>query len=301
MKLWSLLGNSQKLDGGAMFGNAPRAVWEKWSPPDAQHRIALACRALLASPLNGKTVLFETGIGAFFEPKLRERYGVVEDRHVLLDSLREAGFGHEDVDVVVLSHLHFDHAGGLLAPWREGAAPALLFPNATYVVSRGCWERALAPHPRDRASFIPELPGLLEASGRLQIVDGAHCAALGETVRFHYSDGHTPGLMLAEIVGPERVDDEAHAGETRGGVVFCADLIPGRPWVHVPITMGYDRNPELLIDEKRVFLDDKLARNVHLFFTHDPDCALAQVVRDDKGRYGTAHEVASLQARPLAA
>lgn len=296
MKLWSLLGNSQKLDGGAMFGNAPRAVWERWIAPDDHNRIPLACRALLASPLNGRTVLFETGIGAFFEPKLRERYGVVEDRHVLLDALADAGFDHADIDVVVLSHLHFDHAGGLLAPWREGAAPELLFPNATFVVSRACWERALQPHPRDRASFIPELPALLQASGRLELVDGAHCAALGETVRFHFSDGHTPGLMLAEIVGPERVDGVAH-----GGVVFCADLIPGRPWVHVPITMGYDRNPELLIDEKRAFLDDKLVRNVHLFFTHDPDCALAQVVRDDKGRYATAHEVAVLQARPLAA
>src|SRR6476620_7359275 len=78
MKLWSILGNSQKLDGGAMFGNAPRAVWSKWIAPDEQNRIPLACRALLASPLHGKTVLFETGIGAFFEPKLRERYGVQE-------------------------------------------------------------------------------------------------------------------------------------------------------------------------------------------------------------------------------
>ncbi len=296
MKLWSLLGNSQKLDGGAMFGNAPRAVWERWLAPDDHNRIPLACRALLASPLNGKTVLFETGIGAFFEPKLRERYGVVEDRHMLLDALRDAGFDHADIDVVVLSHLHFDHAGGLLAPWREGAAPELLFPNATFVVSRACWERAQAPHPRDRASFIPELPGLLQASGRLELVDGPHCEALADRVRFHFSQGHTPGLMLAEIVGPERVGDEAH-----GGVVFCADLIPGRPWVHVPITMGYDRNPELLIDEKREFLDDKLARNVHLFFTHDPGCALAQVVRDDKGRFGTTHEVVELKARPLAA
>jgi glyoxylase-like metal-dependent hydrolase (beta-lactamase superfamily II) len=296
MKLWSILGNSQKLDGGAMFGNAPRAVWETWLPPDAQNRVPLACRALLASPLNGKTVLFETGIGAFFAPKLRERYGVVEDRHVLLDSLRDAGFAHEQIDVVVLSHLHFDHAGGLLAPWREGHAPELLFPNATFVVSAACWDRARDPHPRDRASFIPELPALLEASGRLDIVDGAYSHALGKTVRFHYSDGHTPGLMLAEIIGPEHMHGEDH-----GGVVFCADLIPGRPWVHVPITMGYDRNPEMLIDEKREFLEDKLARNVYLFFTHDPGCALAQVVRDDKGRFSTAHEVAELKARALAA
>ena len=296
MKLWSILGNSQKLDGGAMYGNAPRAMWQRWSPPDGENRIDLACRALLASPLAGKTVLFETGIGAFFAPALRERYGVVEDRHVLLDSLGQAGFNHEDVDVVVLSHLHFDHAGGLLAPWAEGRAPTLLFPNATFVVGAQHWQRALHPHPRDRASFIPELPALLEASGRLELVDGDHSQALGDTVRFHHSDGHTPGLMLAEIVGPETVDGQPH-----GGVVFCADLIPGRPWVHVPITMGYDRNAELLIDEKRAFLEDKVARNVHLFFTHDPGCALAQVTRDDKGKFGTAHEHAELHARAMAA
>ena len=296
MKLWSILGNSQKLDGGAMFGNAPKALWERWASVDDENRIDLACRALLASPLNGKTVLFETGIGAFFEPKLRERYGVQEPQHVLLESLRAAGFEHEDIDVVVLSHLHFDHAGGLLAAWEEGAAARLLFPNATFVVGAQHWQRARDPHPRDRASFIAELPGLLEASGRLELVDGDWSQALGNSVRFHHSDGHTPGLMLAEIVGPEIIDGEAH-----GGVVFCADLIPGRPWVHVPITMGYDRNAELLIDEKRVFLDDKLVRNVHLFFTHDPGCALAQVTRDAKGKFGTAHEHAELHARALTA
>jgi len=294
MKLWSIRGNSQRLDGGAMFGNAPRALWEKWAAPDELNRIELACRALLASPLEGKTVLFETGIGAFFDPRMRERYGVQESRHVLIDSLREAGFEHEDIDVVVLSHLHFDHAGGLLAPWTEGRGPELLFPNATFVVGAQHWQRALQPHPRDRASFIAELPALLQASGRLEVVEGEYSQVLGRSVRFSYSDGHTPGLMLAEIVGHARADQAPH-----GGVVFCADLIPGRSWVHVPITMGYDRNAELLIDEKRQFLEDKLARNVHLFFTHDPQVALAQLGRDEKGRFVTLHEQGELKARAL--
>ena len=274
MELFSLIGNSQQLDGGAMFGNAPKALWSRWIAPDQQNRIPLACRCLLVKDLDGRNVLFETGIGAFFEPTLRERYGVVEPQHVLLDSLAAVGLKHEDIDVVVLSHLHFDHAGGSLAAWEAGQPPRLLFPNARFVVGAEHWRRALDPHPRDRASFIPELQLLLQASGRLELVEGEFSQALGQAVRFSFSDGHTPGLMLAEV----------------GGVVFCADLIPGRFWVHLPITMGYDRWPEKLVDEKRVFLEDKLARDVRLFFTHDHDCAVAQVTRDERGRFGTTKE-----------
>ncbi|HET9817649.1 MAG TPA: MBL fold metallo-hydrolase [Rhodanobacteraceae bacterium] len=289
MKLYSIEGNTQKLDGGAMFGNAPKAMWSKWVPVDGENRIPLACRCLLATDFDGRNVLFETGIGAFFEPKLRERYGVVEDRHVLLESLRAAGLSHEDIDVVVLSHLHFDHVGGLLAAWEPDAPLRLLFPNATYLVSAGHWMRATHPHPRDRASFVPGVPELLEQSGRLEKVDGEYSRTLGKAVRFHYSQGHTPGLMLAEIVGP---------GD-RGGVVYCADLVPGRPWVHLPVTMGYDRAPEMLIDEKREFLDDKLARGVRLFFTHDHAVAMATPRRDERGRYGVTDEQAQFAGASL--
>ena len=178
-----------------------------------------------------------------------------------------------------------------LDAWREGEPPRLLFPNARYFVGADAWQRACHPHPRDRASFIPGMTDLLQASGRLEIVHGDAHPYFADALRFHHSDGHTPGLLLAELRGLH----------DHGGVVFCADLIPGRPWVHLPVTMGYDRYPELLIEEKREFLADKLARGVRLFFTHDAQCALARVTCDDKGRYGTDHEVAELHARPLAA
>ena len=276
-RLIPLAGNTQRLDGGSMFGNCPRAVWEKWLPPDDEHRVPLACRALLIVE-GHRTVLLETGIGAFFEPRLRRRFGVVEDRHVLLESLKQAGFSHEEIDVVVLSHLHFDHAGGLLSPWSDGAAPELLFPKARFLVGVDAWERARNPHPRDRASFIPDLPGLLESSGRLELIDGRESDTLGRGFRFHTSDGHTPGMLLTEID-----DDE-------GPVLFTADLIPAGPWTHLPITMGYDRFPEKLIDEKKALLERMLERKGRLFFTHDPDHGLARLVRDERGRFAARFE-----------
>jgi len=274
MKLISLMGNSQMLDAGAMFGNAPKALWSRWVDVDDMNRMKIACRCLLAQDMHGKNILFETGIGAFFEPKLKQRFGVKEHYHVLLDSLKLHGLNHTDIDIVVLSHLHFDHAGGLLTAYQEGKEPELLFPNAKYLVSSEHWQRAINPHPRDKASFIPRLNQLLQNSERLILVSGATHEMLPD-VRFEYTNGHTPGMMHAII---------------NEDVVFCADLIPGKAWVHVPISMGYDRFPELLIDEKTEFLSNRLKDNQRLFFTHDPQFSVANVVFKDN-KYSTQQEI----------
>lgn len=275
MRLTSLLGNGQRLDGGAMFGNVPREMWSRWAPPDERGRIELACRAFLLEEA-GQRALFEAGIGAFFDAKMRERFGVTGDGHGLLESLARGGVAPDDIDVVVLSHLHFDHAGGLLSAFRADHEFELVFPRATFVVGERALERARRPHPRDRASFIPELLPLLDASGRLHVVpEGAEFTQLlGERVRLRSSEGHTPGMRLAEMRG---------AAAT---AVFCADLVPGRAWVHLPVTMGYDRAPEQLIDEKKEFYES-LGVGGWLLFTHDVDVAAGRLRVDDRGRYGT--------------
>jgi glyoxylase-like metal-dependent hydrolase (beta-lactamase superfamily II) len=285
-RIWSLEGNRQKLDGGAMFGNAPRALWERWASPDERNRIDLACRCLLVQD-GARWILFEAGIGAFFNPLYKDRYGIQEEHHVLLESLSAVGLTHQDISVVVLSHLHFDHAGGVLAAFEENKPPALLFPNATFLVSRDAWDRARHPHPRDKASFIPQLNQLLEQSRRMEIIDGDSSKTLGAGYRFHISDGHTPGLMLSEIMGKE------------GPLVFGSDLVPGRAWVHTSVSMGYDRFPELLLDEKKALLDYLIPQNGRIFFTHDPEWAMAKMTRDDKGRYGSIgglHQLAGMVA-----
>jgi len=283
MQIFSVEGNTQRLDGGAMFGNCPRALWAGWAPPDDLNRIRLACRSMLVREDSGRHVLLEAGIGAFFEPKLRERFGVQEPEHLLLRGLAELGVQPADIDVVVLSHLHFDHAGGLLTAWSPDQPPRLAFPDAHYVVSAPAWQRALKPHPRDRASFIPGLQDMLLATGRLEQVEGQRSTTLGLAYSFSYSDGHTPGLMLTRVDGPA------------GPVTFLGDLVPGVPWVHLPITMGYDRYPELLIDEKEALLGRIVAEQGWAFYTHDPEVAASRVTRSAQGRFAASEPLASVR------
>ena len=263
----SIEGNRQWLDGGSMFGNVPRPVWEKWIAPDALGRIELACRAMLVN-IGGRLVLCETGIGNFFDPAMADRYGVREKDHRLLANLAGAGVSPDDIEFVILSHLHFDHAGGLLPSFADiqSGNKELLFRNARYVTGKAGFERACHPHARDRASFIPGLTSQLVASGRLILVDSdTHPDVLPEFLSFRFTDGHTPGQMHTVVHG----DSDK--------MVFAGDLVPGRAWVHVPVSMGYDRFPELVINEKEDLYRKAVPERWWVFYTHDAQCAASRV------------------------
>jgi glyoxylase-like metal-dependent hydrolase (beta-lactamase superfamily II) len=282
IQISALLGNGQKLDGGSMFGNAPRPVWEKWIAPDELGRIPLACRALLIE-YNSYKILCETGIGAFFDPKMAERFGVQNsERHLLIENLKNIGIDAKDITHVVLSHLHFDHAGGLLPSFQDMANghSGLAFPNATIITSRTAFDRGMKPHARDRASFIPELMKRLP-SASLELIDDPKTQTLFDgRMSFYTSDGHTPGQLHTVFRGKNE------------SVIFCADLIPGRPWVHSAITMGYDRFPELLIDEKEALYKKMDLEKTNFFFTHDSEVAMSKVQKDERGKYSSCNEVA---------
>ena len=282
MKILAVEGNTQKLDGGSMFGNAPREMWKRWIQPDELNRIPLACRAMLLQTDDGRNYLFDVGIGAFFEPKFKDRYGVVEDEHVLLKNLHALGIAEEDIHGVILSHLHFDHVGGIVTAYDAGE-PRLLFPNATYYTGKEHWERANHPHPRDRVSFIPMINKLLEGSGRLKFIEGESHPDLDFGLSFSYANGHTVGLAIS------------HLQLSDGPMAFVTDLVPGRFWMHIPITMGYDRFPEQSIEEKKVLLENLFKKSGRLFFTHDPEIPCVKVCQDEKGRYyGEVQELSEL-------
>ena len=266
--LKTIKGNPMKLDGGAMFGNAPKALWNRWVPCDGENRINIGANCLLIrTPAH--VILFETGPGAYLSPKMKERFGVVSNRHELLESLAAEGVAPEDLTHVILSHLHFDHSGGLLSAHVHDSKSELVFPHARFVTGREQFERSIDPKTRDRASFIPELAPLLEESGRLDLVSAGDTLSLGPvSISFFQSQGHTPGMLVSFIT----------IGETC--LVFTGDLVPGTPWVNLPITMGYDRYPEALVEEKAEMLARALEQDAWLVFPHDGDFAASRLDMD---------------------
>ena len=253
-----------RLDGGAMFGVVPRPLWERRAPPDERNRITLGLRPLVVR--GEKTLIVDAGIGGKMDAKNESIYAI--DRRRNLDhTLAEGGLSRGAIDIVVATHLHFDHAGGFTSGSHETLRPS--FPAARYVVRRGDWDDATHPHERNRASYLAENFEPLAAAGVIDFHEADMEVMPG--VRVVRTGGHT---MHHQIVFIES------AGRT---AVFPADLIPTAAHVDEPWIMGYDLYPMDTLAFKRSFVRQAIDRDYLIFFEHDPAIA-AGYIREQRGR-----------------
>jgi glyoxylase-like metal-dependent hydrolase (beta-lactamase superfamily II) len=265
LELIPLLDGFFRLDGGAMFGVVPKPLWERRAAADEKNRILLGLRPLLVR--GARTMIIDAGIGDKMDPKSCEIYGIDRARDLDL-SLAAAGLTAADIEIVLASHLHFDHAGGFTK--RDGSGALVpRFPNARYVVRSAEWEDASHPHERNRASYLPENFVPLMDAGVLDLVPGD--AAIMPGVRVVRTGGHT---MHHQIVFIES------GGRT---AVFAADLMPTTAHVSEPWIMAYDLYPMDTLAFKRQFVREAIARDYLVFFEHDPVIA-AGYIREEKGR-----------------
>jgi glyoxylase-like metal-dependent hydrolase (beta-lactamase superfamily II) len=253
------------LDGGAMFGVVPKPLWEKRAPADERNRIRLGLRPLVVR--GERTMMIDAGIGDKMDAKSAGIYGLDRPRH-LDHSLADAGLSADDIDIVLASHLHFDHAGGFTA--RNGAGDVVpRFPRARYVARRGEWDDATHPHERNRASYLAENFKPLADAGVLDLVAGDRTIAPG--VRVVRTGGHTMHHQAVVIESGDRT------------AVFAADLIPTAAHVDEPWIMGYDLYPMDTLRFKRTFIREAIDREYLIFFEHDPQIA-AGYIREANGR-----------------
>jgi methylmalonyl-CoA epimerase len=255
-----------RLDGGAMFGVVPKPLWEKKAPADNRNRITIAMRPMVI--LGGaRTMLIDAGLGDKENAKFHDIYGVERERN-LDHTLAEAGLSPDDIDIVVATHLHFDHAGGFTARGPSGEVRPR-FPRAQYVVRRGEWEDANHPNERSRASYLPDNFVPLAKAGVLQLVDDDQTIMPG--VRVRRTGGHT---MHHQMVMVES------GGKTAG---FVADLIPTTAHLPEAWVLGYDLYPVDTLDAKRAFLREAVEREMLIVFEHDPATA-AGYIREEGGK-----------------
>ncbi len=258
-----------RLDGGAMFGSVPKVLWERSAPADAKNRVGLVARALVLRS-ERHLVLVDAGLGDKLGPRDRDNFAVDEALETTL------AFRWQDVTDFILTHLHFDHAGGVTT-WDESLEKSagsrrarLRVPRARVHLDRSNWLRAQTPNVRERASYLEEniLP-LKEADLRLSTAP----TELLPEIRAFPSNGHTRGLQWVLV------------GEGRGAVAFPADLVPTSAHLHLPYVMGYDICVETLLIEKEEFLRRAVEGEWIVVFAHDEKVPAARIVRDKNGRY----------------
>jgi len=265
LELVSLSDGFFRLDGGAMFGVVPKPLWEKRAPADDRNRILLGVRPLLVR--DGSTnVIIDAGIGDKMRPKDVEIYAI--DRARNLDhALAEAGLTPADIDVVIASHLHFDHAGGFT--FRDGDVLRPRFPCARYLVRRGEWDDAMHPHERNRASYLAENFAPLEEAGVLEFIEADGEVLPGISVEV--TGGHTRHHQLIKIQSEGRT------------AVFTADLMPTSAHVDEAWIMAYDLYPMDTLAAKKRFLREAIEGEYVIFFEHDHRIP-AGIIRERDGR-----------------
>ncbi|MGB9435742.1 MAG: MBL fold metallo-hydrolase [Candidatus Acidiferrum sp.] len=257
IEVFFLDGGTFGLDGGSMFGVVPKVLWEKKSPPDANNRIRMRANSLLVRA-HRKNILVETGNGTKMDAKLRSIYNV-QDGDPLLDSLAHAGVKPEQIDLVINTHLHFDHSGGNTRMVKTRILPT--FRRARYVVQRGELEHAMNPTERDRASYLPENFAPISKEGMWDLVDGETEVLPGISVV--PIPGHNASMQAITITG---------GGKT---LAFVADLLPTRHHIPLPWIMAYDLYPLQSLETKRQWIPRILAGQWIVVFGHDPDFPVA--------------------------
>jgi glyoxylase-like metal-dependent hydrolase (beta-lactamase superfamily II) len=256
-------GGAFGLDGGAMFGVVPKVLWEKKSPPDVNNRIRMRANSLLVRA-HRKNIIVETGNGTKLDAKQRSIYNV-QDGDPLMDSLAHAGVKPEQIDLVINTHLHFDHCGGNTRMVKNRILPT--FRRARYVVQRAELERAMNPTDRDRASYFPENFAPISKEGLWDLADGDTEILPGISVA--RIPGHNASIQAVLITG---------GGKT---LAFVADLLPTRHHIPLPWIMAYDLYPLQSLETKRQWIPRILAGQWIVVFGHDPDFAAATLHNRD--------------------
>jgi len=265
LELISLCDGLIRLDCGAMFGVVPKPLWEKQAPADGRNRITLAMRPLIVR--GARTMIIDAGLGAKDSARFHEIYGVDRTRSLEV-TMADAGIAPEDVDIVLATHLHFDHAGGFT--YRDaGGKIRPTFPRAQYIVRRGEWEDATHTHPRNRASYLADNFVPLAEAGVLQLVD--EDATIMPGVKVRRTGGHTMHHQMVFIESKKKT------------AAYVADLIPTTAHLPDPWIMGYDLYPMDTLAAKQRFLKEALEQEMLVFFEHDPLVA-AGYIREQEGK-----------------
>ena len=254
-------------DGGAMFGGVPKVIWGKLVPVDEQNRIILSLSPLLIRT-GGRNILVDVGYGSRHTEKDLKIWGFDPDVTVVT-ALAEEGLEPSDIDTVILTHLHADHAAGSTTDGKDGPVPT--FPDATYLVNEAEWVFANDPDARSAAAYRPDDFVPLMEAGQLELIGDRYDVGEGVTVR--RTGGHTGGHMAVYV------ENDA------GTAVYPADLIPTRNHVRVPYIAGIDMIPLEVLESKEELLSDAVEGDWIVILDHDVMGNIGRIVRDDRGRF----------------